>query len=277
MMFKSILIMFFIILSPFSLGNMKPLGFECYSTFSDFPIKQFYNKNPKVRIKIIRKLRGSKKYDSNDTIENIAKIYSQEKNIKVRKELALTFVEYFKLDDYFGATDLPNVYVMGRGLSDKNSEIESIFVQAAREAFESRSKWVPELKRIEHELKTADPKLRKIANTLHYSKSSKFEKLKPESKERVYEIVGLEDRKLDLKLIRDDLKLYNPDLLNYLREFFRELSYEDAIYNHWLYFGTIRGPIINEGKLPSSHIKPTKKSEKQPPTTEYGGGIKPLY
>ena len=53
----------------------------------------------------------------------------------MRKEIALTFIKHFQGDDPFILIDPSFIYLMGKGLSDENPDIQSMFVSAAQYAY----------------------------------------------------------------------------------------------------------------------------------------------
>ena len=135
-MFQGLFIVFFIFLAPAVLGITKPKSQnfdKCRSSVANRFKQDDYSKE---RIKIIRDLRDSVRYSFVDITHKVVRDFPNEKNVEVRRELALDFIEYFQGDNPFVLVDLLSIYLMGKGLSDKNPNIKSMFASAAQYVYE---------------------------------------------------------------------------------------------------------------------------------------------
>ena len=103
---------------------------KCEKSFKPFPTEGFYNKDPRVQIQTIQKLRNINNYSPQEVVTKIAERFHSEQNTEIREELALTFIVHFKSPS-FPQTTNSAVYIIGKGLSDP--QLTPVFMELAEE------------------------------------------------------------------------------------------------------------------------------------------------
>ena len=117
-MFKGIFIVFFLFLTPSVLGNMKLIHGDQKGCYNSVVSSSNNDDSPQERI------------------HKIARDFSNEKVDEVRKKMAVDFMKHFYGDNSFVLVDPVSIYLIGKGLSDKNPDIKLMFASAAKYAYE---------------------------------------------------------------------------------------------------------------------------------------------
>lgn len=114
-----------------TLSQNRPYAGQCEKSFKPFPSEGFYNKDPRVQIETIKKLRNVEDYSSQEVVNKIAERFHTEQNSEVREELTLTFIVHFKSPS-FPQTTHSAIFLIGKGLSDP--QLAPVFMELAEEA-----------------------------------------------------------------------------------------------------------------------------------------------
>ena len=131
---KPIILFFSLLLfEGITLSHTIPYAGKCEKSFKPFPSGGFYNKDIRVQIQTVQKLRNVENYSSREVVTQIAERFHNEQNPEIREELTLTFIVHFK-NESFPQTTNSAIYIIGKGLSD--SRLTPVFMELAEEVMQ---------------------------------------------------------------------------------------------------------------------------------------------